>query len=232
MSDATLTANNDATNNGAVNRKQAFFQRYEFLVFSIIGFAAKSYLLIRLPYREWYINTMYTTLIIGWFYCYFRFRFKAKPPLFIIFCLVFAIGIDVLGNVFHLYGQKFFGIDYDEYTHLLGSGSSLVPVMWAFRVTTRRMGFRLPNDLVAFVSVTITFSLTAYYEILELWDELFYGDFTRLWTPRDSPNDLMWNLSGIIVAALLATQVFRFIDRREDRALLQAGEVKTATVKV
>lgn len=231
MSDATLTTNNGAANDDAANRKAAFFQRYEFLLFSIIGFAAKSYLLIRLPYREWYINSMYTTLIIGWFYCYFRFRFKARPPLFIVFCLAFAIGIDVVGNFFGLYGRKFFGVDYDEYTHLLGSASSLVPVMWAFRATTRRMGFRLPNDLVAFVSVTITFSLTAYYEILELWDELFYGDFTRLWTPRDSANDLMWNLAGIIVAALLATQVFRFLDRREDAATLKAGEIEAASVK-
>jgi hypothetical protein len=231
MSDATLTANNGATDDRAANPRQAFFQRYEFLIFSIIGFAAKSYLLIRLPYREWYINTIYTTLIIGWFYSYFRFRLKTTPPLFIVFCLAFAIGIDVAGNVFGLYGQKFFGVDYDEYTHLLGSGSSLVPVMWAFRVTTRRMGFRLPNDLVAFVSVTITFSLTAYYEILELWDELFYGDFTRLWTPRDSPNDLMWNLSGIIVAAFLATQVFKFLDRREDERARLSNELKAAELK-
>jgi hypothetical protein len=231
MSDASLTANNGATSNGALSRIKAFILRYEFLIFSIIGFAAKSYLLIRLPYREWYINTMYTTLIIGWFYCFFTFRFKARPPLFIVFCLAFAIGIDVVGNVFGLYGQKFFGVDYDEYTHLLGSGSSLVPVMWAFRTTTRRMGFRLPNDLVGFVSVTITFSLTAYYEILELWDELLYGDFTRLWTPRDSANDLMWNLAGIVVAALLATQVFRLLDRREDAALLNGDNIKTAAAK-
>jgi hypothetical protein len=231
MSDATLTANNGATNNDAASGKQAFFQRYEFLLFSIIGFAAKSYLLIRLPYRDWYINSIYTTLIIGWFYCYFRFRLKAKPPLFIVFCLAFAIGIDVAGNYFGLYGKKFFGVDYDEYTHLFGSGSSLVPVMWAFRTTTRRMGFRLPNDLVAFVSVTITFSLTAYYEILELWDQLFYGDFIRLWTPTDSANDLMWNLAGIIVAAVLATQVFKLLDRREDAAMLKADEVKTAAAK-
>jgi hypothetical protein len=231
MSDATLTANNGAADQQTAHHKPTFLQRYEFLIFSVIGFAAKSYLLIRLPYRDWYINTIYTTLIIGWFYSYFRFRFKATPPLFIVFCLAFAIGIDVCGNLFGFYGHKYFGVDYDEITHLLGSASSLVPVMWAFRVTTRRMGFRLPNDLVGFVSVTITFSLTAYYEILELWDELFYGDFTRLWTPRDSANDLMWNLSGIIVAALLATQVFKLLDRREDAALLKAGQAGAATLR-
>jgi hypothetical protein len=220
MSDATLTASNDA-----VNGKQAFFLRYEFLAFSIIGFVAKSYLLVRLPYREWYINTFYTTLVIGWFYCFFRFRLKAKPPLFILLCLFCAIGIDVLGNFFHLYGRQFFGIDYDEYTHMLGSAFSLVPVMWAFRTTTRRMGFRLPNDLVAFLSTTITFSLCAYYEILELWDELFWHDFERIHGSHDTANDLMWDLGGIITAAFISIMVFKFLDKREDAALLQIGEM-------
>src|SRR5829696_4975283 len=95
MSDATLTVQSEA----AVE-KQSFFQRYEFLAFSIVGFVAKSALLVRLPYREWYINAFWTTLIIAMFYCYFRFRVKAAPPPVIVFCLAFAIGIDVIGNVF------------------------------------------------------------------------------------------------------------------------------------
>jgi uncharacterized membrane protein YjdF len=179
-------------------------------------------LLVRLPYRKWYINAVLTTLIIGLFYCYFRFRVKVTPPLVIVFCLAFAIGIDVIGNLFQLYGKAYFGIQYDEYTHFFGSGSSLIPVMWAFRTTTRRWGFYLPNDMVAFLGVCITFSLCAWYEILELWDELFWGDFTRLWTPRDTANDLQWNLSGIIIAAFGAFQVFKFIDRRAKAAILKA----------
>lgn len=223
MSDATLT-----TNNGVLKKIRAFFLRHEFVIFSITGFIAKSALLIRLPYRDWYYNAGWTTLIIGWFYCFFRFRFKAKPPVFILFCLFFAIGIDVAGNFFHLYGQKYFGIEYDEYTHMIGSACSLVPVMWAFRTTTRRMGFRLPNDLVAFLSTTITFSLCAYYEILELWDELFWGDMERIHGSHDTSNDLMWDLGGIIIAALISIMVFKFLDRREDAALQQTGEVTSA----
>lgn len=217
MSDATLIAPPET-----VVERQSFFQRYEFLAFSIVGFVAKSALLVRLPYRQWYINAFWTSLIIGLFYCYFKFRLKAAPPLLIVFCLVFAISIDVIGNVFHLYGREFFGIQYDEYTHFLGSGCSLVPVMWAFRTTTRRWGFYLPNDMVAFLSVCITFSLCAWYEILELWDELFWGDFTRLWTPRDTANDLQWNLAGIIVAAFLAFQIFKLLDRRAQTAAIRA----------
>ena len=214
MSDATLAANANSA-----DEKPSFLRQYEFLTFSIIGFVAKSMLLIRLPYREWYINTFWTALLVGLFYSYFRFRFKAKPPLLVAFCMAFAIGIDVMGNVFHLYGKEFFGIQYDEYTHFLGSGASLVPVMWALRTTTRRWGFRLPNDMMAFFATCITFSLCAWYEVLELWDELFYGDFTRLWTPRDSANDLQWNLAGIVFVALITFAVYKVIDRHEPEAV-------------
>ena len=213
MSDATLIANANSAES-----KPSFLRQYEFMAFSIVGFLAKSMLLIRLPYREWYINIVWTTLLLVLFYGYFRFRFKARPPLIVVFCMAFAIGIDVAGNLFHLYGKEFFGIQYDEYTHFLGSGASLVPVMWALRATTRRWGLRLPNDMVAFFATCITFSLCAWYEILELWDELFYGDFTRLWTPRDSANDLQWNLAGIIVVAFLTFVVYKLIDRREQNA--------------
>jgi hypothetical protein len=84
---------------------------------------------------------------------------------------------------------------------------------------------------VGFLSVTIAFSFCAYYEILELWDELFWGDFERIHGSHDTPNDLMWDLGGIIVAALLATQIFKLLDRREDAAALPAEEVKTAELK-
>lgn len=213
MSDVILTTNTNPT-----TVKQSFWHQYEFMAFSVFGFVAKSMLLIRLPYREWYINTAWTAFLLTLFYCYFRFRFKAKPPLMVIFCMAFAIGIDVLGNVFGLYGSAFFGIQYDEYTHFLGSGASLVPVMWALRTTTRRWGLRLPNDMLAFLSTSITFSLCAWYEILELWDELFYGDFTRLHTPRDSANDLQWNLAGVITIAFINVMVYRYLDRREEKA--------------
>ena len=192
------------------------FRRYEFLAFSILLFAAKSYLLIRLPYREWHINAMFTGLILMSFYIYFRLRQNIIPPAVIIFLLAMAVAVDVLGNVFHLYGQPFGPVQFDEFSHFVGSACSLPPAMWLLRKTTRRMGIRLPLDLLAFLSVTITFSFCAYYEILELWDELFYGDFTRLWTPRDSANDLQWNLAGIIFAALISALVFSLIDRRDE----------------
>lgn len=191
------------------------FRHYEFLIFSISAFVGKSALLIRLPYREADVNTLYTSMLLLLFYCYFRFRYKLTPPPIIVFCLGAAVGVDVLGNYFQLYGSQFGPVQYDEFSHLTGSAFALVPTMWLLRATTRRFGHRLPLDLLAFLSVTITFSFCAYYEILELWDEQFFGG-KRLWTPIDSANDLQYDLLGIIAAALLSSLVYKIADRRAE----------------
>lgn len=194
------------------------FRQLEFYLFSIAAFVGKSYLLVRLPYRTYDVNAFYTLLLLGLFYCYFRFRYGLIPPMIVVFFLGAAIAVDVFGNYLGLYGHKFGPVEYDEFSHFLGSGLSLPPTMWLLRATTRRFGLRLPLGLTAFLSVSITFSFCAYYEILELWDERFWGDFQRLWTPQDSANDLQWDLLGIVVAALVSSLVFQLVDRAEGRS--------------
>lgn len=206
----------DAATGSKVRQK---FRQSEFLIFSIIIFVSKSFLLVRLPYREWNVNALYTTLILIAFYCYFRFRYKLAPPMIMIFFLGAAVAVDVLGNYFHLYGQPFGPVQYDEFSHFITAGFSLPPAMWLLRATTRRFGLMIPLNLLSFLSVTIAFSFTAYYEILELWDEKFYGG-KRLHTTIDSANDLQFGLAGIVLAALITALVFkiqdRYLARRED----------------
>ena len=192
------------------------FRQAEFLAFSTAAFVAKTMLLIRLPYREVPVNTLYTLLILGGFYCFFRFRQQMAPPLLVVLCLMAAVAADVLGNRFKLYGHPFGPLaDYDEFAHLVGSGLSAIPTFWLLRTTTRRINLRIPLDLMTFLSIAITFSFASYYEIVELWDEKFYGDFQRLWTPQDTPNDLQWDLFGIIFFALAAGIYYKLVERRE-----------------
>jgi uncharacterized membrane protein YjdF len=189
---------------------------YEFIAFSVAIFVSKSLLLVRLPYREVHVNAFYTGLILLAFYCYFRFRYGVTPPPLIVFFLAAAVGVDVLGNFFDLYSKEYWPVrpfQFDEVSHFVDSAFSLPPAMWLLGATTRRFGLKLPLNLLAFLSVTITFSFCAYYEILELWDERFWGDFQRLWTPQDSANDLQWDLAGIVAAALVTTAVFKLRDR-------------------
>jgi hypothetical protein len=188
------------------------FRDLEFLAFSVVSFVGKSFLLIRLPYREYYVNATYTAGLLALFYCYFRFRYKLKPPIIIVFCLAGAVAVDVLGNYLGLYGHEFIFAQFDEVSHFIGSGMSLPPALWLLRATTRRFGYRMPAGLLGFLAVSITFSFCAYYEILELWDERFYGG-KRLWTETDSANDLQWDLFGIVLFALITSAVFKLMDK-------------------
>ena len=145
----------------------------------------------------------------------------------VMFCLASAVAVDVLGNVLKFYGKEFAGIQYDEFSHFLGAGLSAVATFWLLRATTRRFGHNLSLDFLAFLSASITFSFCAYYEILELWDERFWGDFQRLWSPQDSANDLQCDLAGIVLAALITAFVFKMTGVRS-----QGSEVRDQTSEI
>jgi uncharacterized membrane protein YjdF len=196
----------------------SYGKRYEFLIFSVTVFLAKSYLLVRMPYRPPWANTVMTVAILGFFYCYLRFRQNIRMPLFLLVFLVLAVSEDVAGNLFHLYGTNVGPFAFDEITHFFGSGLALPPTMWLLRTTTRRMGVRLPANLLAFLSVCVAFAFSAYYEVLELWDEKFWGG-KRLWTPTDSANDLQFGLMAIVTAAIITHFVYKLVDRRNYRTI-------------
>lgn len=192
------------------------FRQAEFYAFCVAGFAAKSLLLIRLPYRPWHENTVYTIALLVFIYLYFRYRQAVTIPALVLCCLAMAIGVDVVGNLLQLYGKPFGPLnDYDVFAHFTGSGLSLVPVLWLLRASLARMNYALPLALLTFLSVTITFSYCAWYEILELWDELFYGDNIRIWSPRDTANDLQLDLAGIVLFALISVAVYKLKERCE-----------------
>src|SRR6476620_79092 len=77
---------------------KSLYLQIEFYVFCVFSFAAKSLLLIGLPYREWPVNTVFTCSLLLFFYCYFRFRQGLRAPVMVVFCLAAAVAIDILGN--------------------------------------------------------------------------------------------------------------------------------------
>jgi hypothetical protein len=194
----------------AVAPEKQWWRHFEFYTFCVISFAGKSMLLIRLPYREWPINTAYTCALLLFFYCYFRFRQDIKAPLFVVLSLATAVAVDIFGNRWGLYGHPFGPLrDYDEFAHFAGSGFSAVAAIWLLRAGTRRMGYKLSPGLLGFMSTTIAFTYCGWYEILELWDELFYGDFVRIHTWDDTPNDLFYDFLGVIVFVAAVALFFR-----------------------
>src|SRR5438128_10733262 len=82
----------------AITNPRPIYRQIEFYAFCVVSFAAKSVLLIGLPYREWPVNTVYTCSLLLFFYCYFRFRQGLRAPFFVILSLAIAVAVDVLGN--------------------------------------------------------------------------------------------------------------------------------------
>lgn len=198
----------------ATANPNSIYRQIEFYAFCVLSFSAKSLLLIGLPYREWPVNTFYTCLLLLFFYCFFRFRQGLRAPVFVVFCLAAAVAVDILGNKLGLYGHPFGPLrDYDEFAHFAGSGFSAVGAFWLLRAATQRMGFKLSNALLGFISTSVAFTYCGWYEILELWDEYFWSKFERIHWWYDTANDLFYDFLGVIAFITAATILFWIRER-------------------
>ena len=180
----------------------------EALLVCLSALAIFTVLLLRLPYRSPPTNILLSILALSSFYFYLRLRLNIRVPSLIILCLVFSIALDVIGNRYGLFSLRFGLFPYDIITHFAATGLSFVPVMWLVMKLIRRFGYRLPLGFVTFFSATTAFSLAGYYEITELMDEHFLGGH-RIWTPRDTVQDLAADLVGIVVASVCYSLAIR-----------------------
>jgi len=159
-------------------------------------------------------------------YAYVRARYGiALPPVLLL--LVFAaLQVDALGNFFSMYGRTVAGgVMYDEFAHLAVQALVMPLIVWLLREMLGRFGHPLPLGLSVFFAVTVFFSLSAFYEIIELWDERYFGG-QRIWSKHDAPNDLQWDFAGILIGALLAYLVLRragSVDRGVEAETLNVG---------
>ncbi len=173
----------------------------EALLAGIVALGIYTVLLLRLPYRLPITNILLSTLALSSLYLYLRLRLNIRVPVAMMFCLVLSLALDVIGNRYGLFSRRIASIPYDIITHFTSSGLSFVPVMFILIALIRRFRFRLPLGFIAFFSVTTAFSLAGYYEITELIDERLLGGH-RIWTPRDTVQDLVADLLGIVIAAV------------------------------
>jgi uncharacterized membrane protein YjdF len=180
----------------------------EVLLAGVLALAVYTSLLLRLPYRSFAVNALLSTIALSSLYAYVRFRLNILVPLKVLSCLVLSIVLDMIGNRYGLFSRRIAFIPFDILTHFVSSGLGFIPVMWLLSNLISRFGYRLAVGLTAFFSVTTTFSLAAYYEITELIDERLFGGH-RIWSPRDTSQDLAADLVGIVVAAIAYTLAIR-----------------------
>ena len=174
----------------------------EALLAGVVALVIYSALLVRMPYRAPLANSFYVLAALSTFYGYLRWRLKIRLPALVLLGLAFGAFLDVIGNQLNLFSRTFGFIAYDVFTHFATTALSLIAVMWLLMALIERFNYRLPIGFIAFFSVTTTFSLTAYYEILEMCDEKFFGGH-RIWTTHDTDHDLASDLGGAVIAAII-----------------------------
>src|SRR5258707_3620065 len=158
-------------------------------------------------------NTIFGVRFLVAVYGYVRVRHDINIPLVLLLLVFAAMQVDALGNYFRLYGHEFGPMQYDEFSHLTVQVLITPVIVWLARQVLERLGYQLPLALTAFFAGTTIFSLSAFYEIIELWDEVYFHG-QRIWGPQDTATDLQWDLCGIIVGSLLA-----FLLLREDQPM-------------
>jgi uncharacterized membrane protein YjdF len=136
-------------------------------------------------------------------YSYLRGRHKLRIPLVLLGLVFVALQVDVLGNYFRMYGRQFGPLQYDEFSHMTVQVLVTPVFVWLTKESLEKWGHRLPINLTTLFAATMVFSLSAFYEVIELWDEIYFGGH-RIWGQYDTASDLQFDLCGILIGSVLA----------------------------
>ena len=174
----------------------------------ILSLAAGAAFLTKMCYLSLAFNTISVITFLAVFYFYVRARLRIQIPIMLLGLVFAALQVDALGNFFHMYGRQFGPMQYDEFAHMMVQVLVSPIIVWLVGRVLQQFGYRLPLKLNAFFAATMVYSLSAIYEIIELWDEIYFGGH-RIWGPYDTAGDLQWDLCGIIVGTLFSCIMLR-----------------------
>ena len=164
--------------------------------------------LTKMCYLSLAFNTIFVIIFLAAFYFYVRARLHIQIPLILLALVFLALQVDALGNFFRMYGRQFGPMQYDEFSHMMVQVLISPIIVWLTARVMQQLGYRLPLKLTAFFAASIVFSLSAIYEMIELWDEIYFGG-QRIWGKYDTATDLQWDLCGIIVGTLFSCIMLR-----------------------
>ena len=187
--------------------KPTLLHKLEIPLVMLALFAGTAFL-TKMCYLSLAFNTLFTVAFLGIFYWYARKRLNLRIPLVLLALVFVALQVDALGNFFRMYGRQFGPMQYDEFSHLVVQVLISPIIVWFVTRLLHEFGYPLPLKLTAFFAATTVFSLSAAYEIIELWDEVYFGG-QRIWGKYDTATDLQWDLCGIIVGTVFSCIMLR-----------------------
>ncbi len=169
---------------------------------------AGSAFLLKMCYLSLGLNVIFGLLLLGIFYLYIRLRHEFRMPPLLLLLVFAAIQTDALGNYFQMYGHDFGPMKYDEFAHLAVPTLVTPAIIWLVHATLEKLGYRLNPTVTSFFAATTIFSISALYEIIEFWDEVYFSG-QRIWSKYDTANDLQWDLIGIVAGTLIANVMLK-----------------------
>lgn len=190
------------------NKRTKTTRRYFETPLVVLSLIAGAAFLTKMCYLSLAFNTIFVIVFLSVFYFYVRVRLNIQIPIMLLGFVFLALQVDALGNFFHMYGRQFGPMQYDEFAHMMVQVLVSPIIVWLLGRVLQQIGYRLPLKLNALFAATIVYSLSAIYEIIELWDEIYFGGH-RIWGPYDTATDLQWDLCGIIVGTLFSCIMLR-----------------------
>ena len=188
-------------------------KRYQFLILLLL-FATGAAFLLKMCYLSLAFNTVFGLVYLTAIYLFMKGRFELLLPPSLLGLVLLALEVDALGNYFRMYGHAFGPLQYDEFAHMTIQVLVTPLIVWLVREGLERAEQRLALGFTTFFACVTVFALSAFYEIIELWDELYFGG-QRIWSTHDTATDLQFDLFGIVVGAVLAYVLLRVRTTRQ-----------------
>jgi uncharacterized membrane protein YjdF len=172
--------------------------------------------LLKLPHlKVWKIMLICPSYLWA-VYVFVKTRYGVKIPLSLLFLVLASVALDSVGNLrfggaLSMYDTKFSYFQYDEFAHTAVPALIAPVVVWLLRAGLDYFGHRLPLGFVTLFAMTIMFTISGFYEIVELWDDKYMwpAPGMRIHGAYDTANDLQCDLIGMTVGGLMAYVILK-----------------------
>jgi uncharacterized membrane protein YjdF len=172
--------------------------------------------LLRLPHLQVWVIMPVCVAYLWAIYAFVKARYKVKIPTALLFLVWASVALDSVGNLRFggsqsMYDTKFDYLQYDGFAHMAVPALVAPVIVWLLRAGLDRFGYRLPLGLVTFFALTTMFTVSGFYEIIELWDDKYMwpAPGMRIHGSYDTANDLQCDLIGMTVGGLMAYAILK-----------------------